>query len=99
MFNFSIYSDEIKKICEKYNVLRLSVFGSAVTEKFNDASDIDLLLELDNEISSNIIIYMKLKNELEDLFGHQIDLVMPKAITNSRLKKEIFSYCRDIYAA
>ena len=35
---------EINEICERFDVRELYVFGSATTEKFNNNSDIDILV-------------------------------------------------------
>ena len=37
-----IHQNAIAQLCKKYNVEKLYVFGSILTEKFNDNSDIDL---------------------------------------------------------
>ncbi|MBU8901771.1 MAG: nucleotidyltransferase domain-containing protein [Victivallales bacterium] len=36
--------DEIKLLCESHNVERLFAFGSACTDTFNEASDVDFLV-------------------------------------------------------
>ena len=41
-------------LCKKYNVDRLHVFGSVLTDKFNEESDIDLIVDFDKE---NIVNY------------------------------------------
>ena len=38
------YQDVIAQLCEKYNVEKLYVFGSVLTEKFNENSDIDFIV-------------------------------------------------------
>jgi len=98
MINIEEYNDEIIKICRKYNVKRLAVFGGALSEDFSDSSDIDFLLELD-KAKDGIKRYMNIKFELEDLFNRPVDLIMPRAIKNSRIKYYIFSNIRDIYEA
>ncbi|MBM3435883.1 MAG: hypothetical protein FJY07_06685 [Bacteroidetes bacterium] len=71
---------KIKKIKElmlpvlmKYNIKKAGVFGSFAngTESIN--SDIDLLVELNPELS--LIDYLSIKNELEDKTKYKIDLV------------------------
>lgn len=98
MDNFEKYLIEIKNICRKYRVKNLSAFGSVLSERFNKDSDIDFLIELDSP-ENGINRYMNIKFELEELFNRPIDLVMPKAIKNSRIKKYINSNVREIYAA
>lgn len=45
MIDFQFYQNEIRIICEKYRIKNLSIFGSAISDHFNDKSDIDFLLE------------------------------------------------------
>ncbi|MGP8330192.1 MAG: nucleotidyltransferase family protein [Methanosarcinaceae archaeon] len=98
MFKLEKYQNEINSICQKYHVKSLTIFGSALSDNFNDSSDIDFLIELDNA-DNGIKRYMNVKFELERLFTRSVDLVMPKAIKNSRIKNYIFSNVKEIYAA
>ena len=98
MIDFKEYQDEINRICQKHQVKSLTVFGSALSDQFDESSDIDFLLELETA-KGGIKRYMKIKFELEDLFTRPVDLVMPKAVTNQRIKKYMFSNTREIYAA
>jgi predicted nucleotidyltransferase len=98
MIDFEKYQNEISRICEKYSVKNLSVFGSATSEHFTSQSDIDFLIELDSP-RNGMKRYMNIKFELEALFARPVDLVMPKAIKNRRIKKYIFSEMRQLYAA
>ncbi len=92
------YQQKIINICQKYRVKSLSIFGSALTEHFNESSDIDFLIELEGA-SDGIKRYMNVKFELEELFSRPVDLVMPKAIKNSRIKEYIFSNTMTVYAS
>ena len=47
MLTLEKYQQKITGICQKYRVKSLSVFGSALTEHFNESSDIDFLIELE----------------------------------------------------
>jgi len=82
--------EKITKLCNKYRVLKLYIFGSAVNNKFNKDSDIDLLVTFDtvnvNDYADN---YFGFKFSLEDLFGRKIDLLEEKAIRNPFLKQSI----------
>ncbi len=37
--------DKLIELCERYKVKELYMFGSALTEKFKESSDIDLLIQ------------------------------------------------------
>ncbi|XOF32787.1 MAG: nucleotidyltransferase family protein [Candidatus Electrothrix sp. YB6] len=52
MITLEKYQQKITGICQKYRVKRLSVFGSALTENFNESSDIDFLIELEGTMAS-----------------------------------------------
>jgi hypothetical protein len=41
------YSNEIKNLCLQNKVKSLYVFGSVLTDKFSEKSDIDLIVDLD----------------------------------------------------
>ena len=43
--NLNIPRDKIAKFCEKNQIRKLSVFGSALREDFRLGSDIDVLVE------------------------------------------------------
>jgi len=98
MIDLEKYQSEIDRICQKYNVKKLTIFGSALSDQFEESSDIDFLLEL-KTTDGGIKKYMNIKFELEKLFIRPVDLVMPKAITNQRIKKYMYSNTREVYAA
>ncbi len=82
--------DQIIKLCENNNVRTLFAFGSVTTDKFKHDSDIDLLVDIDE--NDPIIYsdkYFNLKFQLEELFKKQIDLLEQRAIRNKFLKNEI----------
>ena len=98
MLDFKKYQNEINRICRKHSVKSLTVFGSALSGPFDEHSDIDFLLELESA-EGGIKKYMNIKFELENLFLRPVDLVMPKALTNRRLKDYMFAKTREVYAA
>ncbi len=99
MFNIEPFLPEIEKICKKYDAKSLTLFGSALTDDFNpETSDFDFLLEL-NESKKGFHKFFAIKQELEELLGREVDLVMPKAIKNELLKKYIYQKTRLCYAS
>jgi uncharacterized protein len=75
--------DKLFELCKAHKVQELYVFGSLLTDKFKDSSDIDILIQFYqvdlNEYFDN---YMDLKEELEQLFKRPVDLVENQAIRN-----------------
>ena len=69
---------------------RLSVFGSALTDRFNDDSDIDFLVSFDTmPIEDYADNYLQLMTALGDLLGREIDLVEDKAIRNPVFRENV----------
>lgn len=82
--------DQIKRLCELNDVSSLFAFGSVTTDKFRPDSDIDLVVEIDdNDPFSYSDKYFNLKFQLEKILKREIDLLEQKSIRNSFLKSEI----------
>ncbi len=70
--------DKIIALCKKYKVAKLWVFGSILTPRFNDESDVDLLVDFestDHDKFDYVGNYFDLKHSLEKLFSRKVDLV------------------------
>lgn len=82
--------NRIKKLCEKYKVKTLSVFGSVIREDFQDTSDIDFIVDFnENDPIKYTDLYFQLKENLENLLKRQIDLIEERGINNTFFKKEL----------
>ncbi|MBI4645783.1 MAG: nucleotidyltransferase domain-containing protein [Bacteroidia bacterium] len=75
--------DNIKTLCRQYKVKFLYIFGSVCTDKFDEHSDIDILISFNdipiNEYADN---YFILHEKFENLFFRKIDLLTDKMISN-----------------
>lgn len=81
---------KIKALCKKHKVIRLFVFGSVLTDRFNEESDIDFVVDFDREnITDYFDNYFNLKYALEDLFKRKVDLLEEQTIRNPYLKKSV----------
>ena len=90
--------DRIKRLCNEYKVAKLYLFGSALSDKFNNESDIDFIVTFrDVELIEYADNYFDFKFSLEDLLQRQIDLLEEKSIRNPFLKKSINSSKKLIY--
>ena len=65
---------KIIDLCKKHKVHKLFVFGSILTNRFNDNSDIDLVVDFNKaEVSDYFDNYFDFKYALENLFGREVE--------------------------
>jgi hypothetical protein len=90
--------DTIFALCKQHRVEELFIFGSILTKKFNDSSDIDFLVQFENiDILDYFDNYMDFKEKLENLFGRPVDLLENQAIRNPIFRKVLDREKRLIY--
>ena len=66
----------IAKLCESHNVNHLYAFGSILTDKFSDNSDIDLIVTFNEiELLRYADNYFDFKFSLEDILKRPVDLL------------------------
>lgn len=91
---------KIVALCKKYRVKSLAVFGSILTDRFNDDSDVDLLVDFDttdHEQWDYVSNYFDFRDSLERLFERKVDLIEYKGIRNPLFRKAVDSKKQYIY--
>lgn len=82
--------EEIKRkilpVLKRYGVKRAGLFGSCVRGEIRENSDIDILVEIEEDIS--LLDFVGIKLELEEALGRKVDLVEYNTI-KPLLKKRI----------
>lgn len=85
--------EEIKRkilpILRRYEVKKIGLFGSSVRGKVRANSDIDILVEIEKDIS--LLDFVGLKLEIEEALGKKVDLVeynTIKPLLRERILKE-----------
>ena len=63
---------------KKYGVKSLAVFGSMARGDDREGSDVDVLVTFEGPATFRQ--FMRLKLDLEDLFGRSVDLLTPKCL-------------------
>ncbi|MDR0294772.1 MAG: nucleotidyltransferase domain-containing protein [Prevotellaceae bacterium] len=93
------YKNTLMQLCVQNKVKSLYVFGSVITEHFDNNSDIDLIVDIDAASPLEYAdCYFNLKFALQDLFNRPIDLLENKAVKNKYLRQEIDRSKQLIYA-
>ena len=75
--------DKIRTLCVNHNVKSLYAFGSVCTDKFNETSDIDLLISFNSmEFGDYADNYFSIADKLEEILKRPVDLVTEKSLSN-----------------
>ena len=94
--------DKIAALCKKYRVVKLWIFGSILTSRFNENSDVDFSVDFDSETINAggldwVDIFFGFMHELESLLGRKVDLVDEVAVKNPFFRKELDATKQLIY--
>lgn len=81
--------DQIIKICSDHHVEQLFIVGSVKTDKFNDQSDVDILIQFGSLIDPPEYFnnYMDFKEKLESVLNREVDIVENQAVRNPVFRK------------
>ena len=81
---------QIRMICDRQHIQTLFVFGSVCSERFDETSDIDLLVsfkQLDyGDYADN---YFQTADMFEKIFNRPVDLVTDKSLKNPYFVKSV----------
>ena len=71
---------------DRYEIIRIGVFGSAARDNMNEQSDIDVVVELGKP---DLFYLVGIKQDLEEKFHRPVDIVRYRDRMNAFLKKRI----------
>jgi len=90
--------DKIISLCKKYKVAKLWVFGSILTPRFNDDSDVDFSVVFHyDQIQDLFLTFFDFIEDLQSLLGRKVDLVDETAIKNDFFRQELNNTKRLVY--
>ena len=95
------HKGQIAKLCRRYNVERLEIFGSAMRDDFDPArSDLDFLVAFSAAGKKKAFDnFFGLREGLHDLFNRRIDLITADQLKNPHLRDSIDPDRKVLYAA
>jgi predicted nucleotidyltransferase len=94
----NISKEKLADLCNRHRVQELLLFGSALTDRFRDESDIDLLVTFRPDARVGFLALARVQHELEDLLGRQVDLV-PKGGLKPAIRDSVLATAQVLYAA
>lgn len=92
-------SDQLAEFCKRHGIARLSLFGSVLTDRFSDMSDVDVLVEFQPDRRIGYLTMAALERELSSLFGgRKVDLRTPNELS-PYFRDEVVRHASVQYAA
>lgn len=81
---------KIKRFCKSHHIVKFSLFGSVLTDRFNKKSDIDVLVEFDSAHIPSFFGLADMQFELEKFFNRSVDLRTPNDLSKY-FREEVLS--------
>jgi predicted nucleotidyltransferase len=98
----SIPRQEIAAFCGRWGIVELAIFGSALRDDFRPDSDVDVLVSFQEHARPTLFDMVRMRGELEGIFGRRVDLVSRRGIESSRnqiRKRAILDSAEVVHAA
>jgi predicted nucleotidyltransferase len=97
---------ELERLCHKYHVRRLDLFGSRAKGTAAAESDVDLLVEYEPGHVPGLLGFLRLEEELKALFGgHSVDLISKSGLSpylrdeTLRTRSPLYEQCSRVLNA
>lgn len=98
MIDLIKFKPEIERVCRLLPVKRLGLYGSALTRSFSPSSDVDVLVVFDSDENVDLFDkYFELKEQLEKIFGREVDLVVDKPFRNYVFRETVEKTRTTVY--
>ena len=82
MHRIPLPQEKIDAFCKRHPVRKLSLFSSALTDKFNPESDIVILIEFEPDAKIGFFKLIEMELELSELMGRKVDLRTPQDLSH-----------------
>jgi len=71
----------LERFCKDNYIVKMSFFGSVISDHFTEASDIDILVEFDPEHIPGLFRLVGMRNSLSECLGREVDLRTPEDLS------------------
>ena len=91
--------NNIQALMRQHGIVKAYIFGSAVSDVFNENSDVDVLVDIDPtidpvELGTHL---WDLQFSLENILGRKVDLLTSRSLKNSFFIKQVNNTKELIY--
>jgi len=91
--------ERIREFCHRWGVRELSLFGSVLRDDFGPDSDVDVLISFAPDTDWDYWNWPEMLDELRDIFGREVDLVVKEALRNPFRRHRILTEREVLHAA
>lgn len=86
----------LEKFCVEHHIIKMSLFGSVISNHFTVASDIDMLVEFDPKHIPGLFSFVEMRDLLTEHFGREVDLRTSEDISKL-FRNEVIKQSYHIY--
>ena len=94
---FEAQREALAEFCRQNRIRKLSIFGSALREDFNEESDVDLLVEFEPGQSPGWAFY-GMADDLRMIFGRPVDFLTEHGL-NRHIRAKVLREAQPLYDA
>lgn len=94
--------EKIAEFCRQHRIKELSLFGSATRADFRPDSDVDVLVEFEEDARVDLFDLVDMQDELAKLLARRVDLLERSGVERSEnyiRRKHILSSVEPVYVA
>ena len=92
--------DEIAAFCRRHRIKILSLFGSATRDDLRPDSDVDVLVEFEDDARVSLFKMAQMERELSSLFHDRpVDIMTTSVLRNPYRRRAILKDLERIYVA
>ena len=91
--------EKIEEFCLRWKIVEFSLFGSVLRDDFDLDSDVDILVSLSGDADLDLYDWITMIEELEEIFGREVDLVEKSTLRNPFRRHAILTNREIIYAS
>lgn len=78
-----IAKPQLERFCGQWQIRELALFGSALRDDFRPDSDVDVLVDFDEQAQWSLLDLVRMQEELESIFHRSVDLLTRRGVEQS----------------
>ena len=92
-----IPTENLDTFCQRYQVRRLSLFGSVLRDDFRADSDVDVLVQFNPDARVSFMTLGQMQRELATIFQRPVDLILQDDL-KPVIREDVLASAQEVYA-